>query len=664
MLQFKFAAIFLCLTLKFATGFAQNQDLLSGKPIKVNQEKAYGRFPLPSVNGFVMGMADVNNDRSPDLFMYSDYYNPGTFYYQFEKYSREGIPVFSEKKKIAIPFEKETQKKSVILENDKKEIRGFWAFGNDLKVSSLNKSNLSFSQPKTIEVKNLPAGIGHFGVIQLSPSKYLFLFTVSDTVRSNKYPATPTDPVHKHDYESYGREGFWQQQLTKCGIYGAFVSSPDIDKIEAKSLTTLTQAYFGIEGYTLYTLQGEQYLIAGSMLGNIHAYKIDSRKETLTEAGYVTDEAGQTHRNPAIHGYLTYFNGTDNRGLIVSSEGGIWFYKSDEKKHRNGSIVLNNPAHLLQINADLFGSSLVVPDLVDWDGDGDLDIVSGNSLGHIHFIENTGNNVNPKFENPVNIKAGGYDIYIQPGYNQDIQGPYETRWGYASSAVYDWNGDGLLDILTGDSRGKFNIYLNKGTKQKAMLEPEHPLYLDGLDVHGTWRVKPGVGKLADKNAYIILDTDDEFHLYWQLDNYNLKDGGKLMIGDSIPIRANFKKGGETGRSKISVVDWDQDGVKDLLVGTPRYSTIPEPKKGMPYRLKNNGAAVLFLKNTGTEKRPVYAYPVALRFKGERINMGQHEIGVATGYIGGGKSLNLIVGDETGRFYFYKREDLEWTGTTK
>lgn len=651
---------FVCfLTINSVISLAQPGLPESGKPLKLFPPGAAGPFPHPSVNGFVMGMAHLNDDDAPDLMMYTDRYNPGTFYYTFEKYSKDGVPVFSEKKRIPIPFEKETQSKSVILENDKKEIFGYWAFGTELKFGQLDKKSMTFAQPKTMSVKNLPGGIGQFGVVQLAASKYLFLFTVGDTIRSDKYPPTPTDPKHRHDYESYGQEGFWQQQLPKSGIYGAFVNSPEPSEIHVKSLTTLTQAYYSLEGYTRYSVGDEQYIIAGTTLGNIHAYKVDSKNEKLTEAGYLTDPNGQTLRNPAIHGYLTYFNGPGNKGLIVSSEGGIYFYKSDGKKNGNGTLAFNAPKHLLQNNADLYGSSLVVPNLVDWDGDGDLDIVSGNSLGNIQFIENKGTSALPRFIAPVNLKAGGYEIYVQPGYNQDIQGPVETRWGYLSPAVYDWNGDGLLDILTGDSRGKFNIYLNKGTKQKAMLEPEHPLYLDGLDVHGTWRVRPGVGRLADKNAYIILDTDDEFHLYWQLDNYNLKDGGKLMIGDSIAIRANFKKGGETGRSKISIVDWDQDGVKDLLVGTPRYSTIPEPKNGIPYRLKNNGAAVVFLRNAGTEQKPVYEYPVAIKFKGKRINLGQHEIGVAAAYLGPGNALNLIVGEETGRFYFYKREDLSW-----
>ena len=58
--------------------------------------------------------------------------------------------------------------------------------------------------------------------------------------------------------------------------------------------------------------------------------------------------------------------------------------------------------------------------------------------------------------------------------------------------------------------------------------------------------------------------------------------------------------GATGRAKILIVDWDEDGVKDLMVGTPRHATIPEPIKGLPYRLMKNGSSVQFLRNSGTE----------------------------------------------------------------
>jgi hypothetical protein len=270
-----------------------------------------------------------------------------------------------------------------------------------------------------------------------------------------------------------------------------------------------------------------------------------------------------------------------------------------------------------------------------------------------------GDNKNPKFRDPERVKAGGYEIDIEPGYNQDVQGPGESRWGYSCPAVVDWTGNGLPDILTGDSRGKFNVYINTGTKAKPFLEPEHPLFIDGMDMHGTWRVRPGVGRLGNRMAYIILDTDDEFHLYWQKDRYNLTDGGKLTIGDSINIRANFLNAGATGRAKILIVDWDEDGVKDLLVGTPRHGTIPEPVNGLPYRLEKNGSSVQFLRNSGTEDNPVFEYPVMLKFKGENILLGQHSCAPTVGNIGTNGKQNLIVGDETGRFIFYSRDDLEW-----
>ncbi len=634
------------------SSMAQFKGLVSGEPLKSGSE-GYGLFALPSVNGFIMGTAHVNNDIYPDLFIKSDHYNPGTYYYLFEKYSEKGVPVFSEKKKIQIPDGVNANSRSVILENASKEIHGFWANGTELKYGKFDKMTLSFPEIETVKVKNIPRGFGHFGVVELAPSSYLFLFTVSDSV----YHEHPDKDIRRAR-RSYGPEGFWQNPLSRSGIYGAFTSSLTMNEIEVKPLTSLDQAYFSIEGYALYSADDEKYLICGTTLGNIHAYKVDEKNKSLSNSGYMVDGHGIAQRNPTIHGFLTFFDAPETKGFIVSSEGGIYFYKA-EGRNTKGALVLGEPTHLLQTDPDLYGGSLVVPNLCDWDGDGDLDIVSGTSLGHIYFFENKGDDTDPEFQMPAKLKAGGYDIHIQPGYNQSIQGPVESRWGYSSPTVYDWNGDGLLDILTSDSRAKFNIYVNTGTSKNPRLEPEHPLYLDGLDLFGTWRVQPGVGKMGERNAYICLDKDDEFHLYWQLDTYNLQDGGKLTIGDSIPIRANWKRGGETGRSKIVIVDWDQDGVKDLIVGTPRYASIPEPVAGLPFHLEDNGAAVLFLRNSGTEEKPVYEYPVPIRFKGKRINMGQHACSPAVGNFGPGNSLNLLVGDETGRYYFFERKDLQW-----
>src|SRR5690606_6386138 len=132
------------------------------------------------------------------------------------------------------------------------------------------------------------------------------------------------------------------------------------------------------------------------------------------------------------------------------------------------------------------------------------------------------------------------------------------------------------DILLGDSRGKFMVFMNTGTRNSPKLEREKTLYVQGMDMYGAWRVKPGVGKLGDRMAYIVLDRDNEAHLYWREDNYNISDGGKLSIGDSISIKGTHLNAGAVGRLKFHLVDWDRDGVKDLLIGTPRHATVPSP----------------------------------------------------------------------------------------
>src|SRR5690606_37555808 len=134
------------------------------------------------------------------------------------------------------------------------------------------------------------------------------------------------------------------------------------------------------------------------------------------------------------------------------------------------------------------------------------------------------------------LEAEGRIIHIQPGYKEDIQGPGEARWGYTAPNVSDWNGDGLPDIVLGDSRGKFSVYLNAGSKTNPLLQSEQPLYHKGMNVFGSWRVRPGVGIMGNRMVFIHMDKDDEFHSYSQIDEYNIEDLGKLTIGDSMAIR--------------------------------------------------------------------------------------------------------------------------------
>ncbi|WP_461790379.1 FG-GAP repeat domain-containing protein [Pedobacter sp.] len=634
---------------------AQTLFLKSGEPIRNGAPNGIGNLALPSLTGAVMGTAKVNDDGYPDLFMQADIRQPGTFLYYFKEFTIAGEPVFSQRIRLKLPFEDTGENKASIIQTANQDIYGFWRFGGKLlKMAIFDKKNNAFGATIDITISGLPGSISTYGVIKTLQNKYLFLFTVQKEHKALVKIAT--------DSAYYTPEGYWPNELNEVGIYGAVTNSlEELSKLEARQLTSLDQTYFGISGYTSYETNGEQYIICGTRFGNIHAYKVDGEK--LLPVKYIVDQRKVLQRSPSVNGYPGYFKGAGNvEGLLLSGEGSIAFYQNTLQKDQRGNLIFADPKPVKQQDPLLYGGSLVVPSLADWDGDGITDMIVGNSAGNLLFFKNAGTNQKPAYQDPSFIKAGNEMIHVQPGYREDIQGPQEARWGYVCPVVYDWNADGLPDVLTGDSRGKFMVYINQGSKTKPELAVEKPLFINGLNVHGGWRSTPGVSNLGGKDAYVILDRDNQFHLYYKIDAYNITDGGKLKLTDGSFINGNRRKGGQVGRAKIHLVDWDGDGVKDMLVGTGRGASIPNPINGLPYnrKKKNEGAAVLFMRNAGTDANPIFEFPKMMKFKGKDILLGVHECAPTTGYIGGdGKSLNLVVGTEYGTFMFYDRKDLSW-----
>jgi FG-GAP-like repeat len=125
---------------------------------------------------------------------------------------------------------------------------------------------------------------------------------------------------------------------------------------------------------------------------------------------------------------------------------------------------------------------LVTPASYDWDGDGDEDLICGNASGRIGFIENLGGNP-PRWAAPVRLKADGEVIRIQAGANGSIQGPGEAKWGYTAPSVADWDHDGLQDLLVNSIWGKVIWYRNVGSRQSPELAAAQP-------VRVMWASKP------------------------------------------------------------------------------------------------------------------------------------------------------------------------------
>ncbi len=137
------------------------------------------------------------------------------------------------------------------------------------------------------------------------------------------------------------------------------------------------------------------------------------------------------------------------------------------------------PPVFFQQKADAvkFGA-LATPVSYDWDDDGDEDIISGNTAGYIGFIENLDGGDPPSWAAPRYLQAAGKVIRIMAGDNGSIQGPAETKWGYTVLSVADWDSDGMADLVVNSIWGKIIWYRNSGTRGKPILENARTIVVD------------------------------------------------------------------------------------------------------------------------------------------------------------------------------------------
>ena len=139
----------------------------------------------------------------------------------------------------------------------------------------------------------------------------------------------------------------------------------------------------------------------------------------------------------------------------------------------------------------------------DWNQDSITDLLVGDIGGFVHLVLNTGTATRPNFEKGKRLKAGGRTIKVSKG--------------DAGPAVADWDSDGLQDLIVGTGAGDVLWFRNTQSATDPLLAAGEPL------------IKGSPTKSDDLIAF---------------DN---------------PTHSGL-------RTKINIVDWNQDGAKDLIVG--------------------------------------------------------------------------------------------------
>ena len=516
-------------------------------------------------------------------------------------------------------------------------------FGPDWKVS-VNLSGISYA-------------VSGFDVIPLGADKFDLVF-----LRYNVSSYKPEmDDVTDSYYDSMG---IYKGELPYGGVFRLTVDMSARTATTPVAISPDEKSIMAPMGITHVGADGFDGYVLGNKFGTLKY--LSSGRGAIVD--YLTEQTGKTLTNKNVMSNLCTISADNDSkydDFISSGEGMLYLYRFSGRLNSDGTPIYHEAQPLLMQEGSLYPGSLSVPTVADWDSDGVNDLLVGNSEGRLLFYKNYGTDSKPAFGKPQYLESNGREICFRAGY-YEVQGPMEAGWGYLCPNVIDWNEDGLLDIVFSSNEGKFEFMLNEGTPGNPRLGERQTIMLDGLELYGVWRCRPAVARANGKLLIMIMDDEDALHLYEKRTDDSVIDRGQVKLTNGQVITGyssdpDFaeKALGYKGREKLEFVDWDNDGDLDLLIGTPRQSSFPSPDYGLPWsRYPNTGMQTLYMENLGNNDTFRFAYPKQFQFRGADFRLGSHANSPCVCYFGDiSKGPNLLVGCESGHFYFFNRYDL-------